>query len=93
MKRETHAPIMSFDIRGRFCRWRTLNLREGGGVGRIRATGKVRRVAGAASAGYVPKTEGNLQKSALLFLTTHFCVAAKRRLSENVPLFSAKPAR
>lgn len=72
MKRETHVPIMSLDMSGRFCKWRTFNLREEGRIGRIGAKGKVRRVAGAASAGHVPKTEGYSQKSALLFLTTHF---------------------
>lgn len=93
MKRENNVPLMSFDRRGRFCRRRTLDLREGGGIGRIGAKGKVRRVAGAASAGHVPKTEGNSKNSAFLSLISHFCVAAKRRLSENVPLFSAKPTR
>lgn len=72
MKRENNVPIMSFDRRGRFCRRRTLNLREGRGIGRIGAKGTVRRVAGAASVGHAPKPEGSSKNSALFFLTTHF---------------------
>lgn len=72
MKRENNIPLMSSDMSWHYCRRRTLNLRKRGGIGRIGATGIVRRVAGAASAGHAPKPEGSSKNSALLFLTTHF---------------------